>query len=71
MGFHNLNMANDTQYIDSFKSMMKNENVKNALISGAVSGAVGGLIAGIIIGIFLTCCLKNSIAKVEPVYTYR
>lgn len=64
-------MTTDSEYIESFKTMLKNENVKNALISGAVSGAVGGLISGIIIGIFLCCCLKNVVAKVEPVYTYR
>lgn len=64
-------MANDTEYIDQFQTFMRNENVKNSLISGAASGVVGGLIAGIIIGIFITCCLKRSLTRVEAVYTDR
>ena len=66
-------MGDSDEMIESFKSALREENVKNAVISGAVSGAVSGLLAGIIIGIFICCCFRcNSRASVGgEVYTYR
>ena len=66
-------MGDTEEVIESFKQALREENVKNAAITGAVSGAVSGILAGIIIGIFICCCLKGNSRPSAggEVYTYR